>query len=149
MAVYISADGSIGTPRRIGIRSISPQVAMIIVAVIASIGYNLFYSNPFANGEIPAAKKQPHEHWKRMMKDDTFVRTMTDNLNKTKAATKSGRAMLQSIQTDAFMDTADFGGPDGHVAESIDFGTEDFDLEGIRVTRCSTTRTAITAYFIV
>ena len=84
-----------------------------------------------------------------MMKDDTFVRTMTDNLNKTKAATKSGRAMLQSIQTDAFMDTADFGGPDGHVAESIDFGTEDFDLEGIRVTRCSTTRTAITAYFIV
>lgn len=36
----------------------------------------------------------------------------------------------------------DYGGVDGHVAESGDL----LDLETIRVTRCTTTRSAITAY---
>ena len=56
------------------------------------------------------------------MMTDLFVRKMTEPLiDKTKAATTSGKEALQEVEKESIF--YDFGGPDGHVAESI-FGTE-------------------------
>ncbi|KAL7544214.1 hypothetical protein ACHAWF_007599 [Thalassiosira exigua] len=50
---------------------------------------------------------------------------------------------MEALQTTSRGDGDDFGGPGGHVAEPVDWE----DVESIRVTRCATTQTAVTAYF--
>ncbi|KAL7551630.1 hypothetical protein ACHAWF_014853, partial [Thalassiosira exigua] len=153
--VYIGADGSIAAtppPTRNPIkevtnctRSLSPQAVIAIagIAVVCSRS-NIFDFSPLANGAIPATKRQPQQHWGYMAKDVSFMRSMTDSLvGKTKAKTKEGKWALKEYQTKRFLDGVDFGGPDGHGAEETDF----VNLEEIRVTRCSTTNSGITAYF--
>jgi len=77
-----------------------------------------------------------------MQKDATFVRMMTEGLKTKEPTTKEGGQRLKEHKTYEIMERVDFGGADGHVAEG-----GSFDLETLRVTRCATTRSAITAYF--
>ena len=116
----------------------------IVAAAILAIYVHSKCEDPFADGVIPAAKRDPAEHWPFMAGDVSFVRTMTEPLKgRSKATTQSGRDALKSHDMDRFLDRVDFGGADGHVAEASDLR----DLEQIRVTRCSTTRPGVTAYF--
>mmetsp|Transcript_17092 Transcript_17092/g.30995 ORF Transcript_17092/g.30995 Transcript_17092/m.30995 type:complete len:391 (+) Transcript_17092:215-1387(+) len=148
--VYILADGSVSkqpplsrNPIKFAARWFaSPRAAITIAVVVAACSTILDFS-PLANGAIPAAKKKPHEHWSYMARDMSFVRKMTEGLvGKTKATTKEAKKRLKNQEIMGFIQKVDFGGPDGHVAEESDL----LDLEEIRVTRCSTTRSAITAY---
>jgi len=157
--VYISADGSLSKqapPSNNPLKKINnaihknPLVSISLVAVVAIAASKLDLFSPLANGKIPAAKKQPHEHWSYMKKDLTFVRSMTEHLpkvnnSKTKQTTsKETKKILDEHHIEMrFIQKVDFGGMDGHVAEATDM----LDVEEIRVTRCSTTRSAITAYF--
>ena len=116
----------------------------IVAAAILAVYVRSKCEDPFADGAIPAAKRDPSEHWPFMAGDVSFVRTMTEPLKgRSKATTQSGRDALKSHDIDRFVDRVDFGGADGHVAEASDLR----DLEQIRVTRCSTTRSGVTAYF--
>ena len=64
--------------------------------------------------------------------------------SKTKQTSKETKKILDEHHMEMrFIQKVDFGGMDGHVAEATDM----LDVEEIRVTRCSTTRSAITAYF--
>ena len=126
----------------------NPLVSISLVAVVAIAASKLDLS-PLANGKIPAAKKQPNEHWSYMKQDLTFVRSMTEGLSKvsnskTKSTSKETKKILDEHHMEMrFIQKVDFGGMDGHVAEATDM----LDVEEIRVTRCSTSRSAITAYF--
>ena len=115
----------------------------------------LDFLNPLSNGKIPAAKRAPHQHWKYISNDVSFVRTITDGIAakvKKRGTTPDQHTLLskdlkkridsKSIEY-TFIEKVDFGGMDGHVPE----GSDMLDLEEIRVTRCSTSRSAITAYF--
>lgn len=98
---------------------------------------------PLSNGKVPAAKKSPTEHWNFMRNNLAFVREMTEPLHsKTKATDKVVKKVLKQYEIQRSISHIDYGGVDGHVAESGDLR----DLETIRVTRCTTTRSAITAY---
>lgn len=146
--VYISSDGSVSRhapPSRVksimhSVLNLSPGTAIGIAIAVISLT-RLVDFGPLANGRIPARARGPEDHWSYMKRNSAFVRTMTEGL-KTKAATKEGKKRLQQSQTFSFMERVDFGGADGHVAEG-----GEMDLENIRVTRCSTTRSGITAYF--
>jgi len=152
--VYISTNGSIESvapPSRNPLVQLkrflfaTPQRSAAVVGVVSlCLKFDVFKikSNPLADGRIPAAGKKPREHWSAMANDMVFVRTMTESLEKTKAKTEAARKALKKIDLDRYVDRVDFGGPDGHVAERTDWR----DVESIRVTRCATTRSAITAY---
>lgn len=151
--VYISSDGSIGKKpqsrnpllrAKTRLLSTSPQTAIIIATIAILCSKSSFFDfGPLANGKIPATKRGPSEHWSFIENNLGFVRTMTKPLHhKTKATSKEGKKRLQDLEMMGFIDDVDFGGPDGHVAES----TSLVDLEEIRVTRCSTSQSAVTAY---
>ena len=85
--VYISADGSLSNqapPSNNPLKKLkdmvqkNPIVSISLVAVVAIAASKLDLFSPLANGKIPAAKKQPHEHWLFMQKDLTFVRSLTE-----------------------------------------------------------------------
>ena len=158
--VYISSDGSAlskkpppsRNPIKVIHEKITPPVAIGIVALlIAASKSTLFDFNPLSKGKIPAAKKDPNEHWNYLEKDVSFVRTMTDGIAAWKAkfakkhtTPKEVKKLLDEHEMQMkYIEGVDFGGMDGHVPE----GTDLLDLEEIRVTRCSTTRSALTAYF--
>ena len=155
--VYISADGSLSKqapPSNNPLKKINnavhknPIVSISLVAVVAIAASKLDLFSPLANGKIPAAKRQPNEHWSYIKKDLTFVRSHTEGLtkhsnSKTKQTSKETKKILDEHMEMRFIQKVDFGGMDGHVAEATDM----LDVEEIRVTRCSTTRSAITAYF--
>lgn len=123
------------------------------IVIFAMLGRQWLHPNPFANGRIPAASVEPDQHWKRIKEDDLFVRTMTEPLGKGTYWQGRKERMHESVQQMAesndpkhfriLMGGVDFGGPDGHVAEVRDWG----DLKYVQGTRCSTARSAITAYF--
>ena len=105
--------------------------------------------NPLADGNIPAASQEPHEHWNRIQGDLLFATTMTRALFPGKNPNPIKRYHLEQGEEPEFIvlpEGDNFGGgPDGHVKEWIDwFGKASFQLQG---PRGSTTRTAITAYF--
>jgi len=156
--VYISADGSLSKqapPSNNPLKKINnaihknPLVSISLVAVVAIAASKLDLFSPLANGKIPAAKKQPNEHWSYIQKDLTFVRSHTEGLSKvskskTESTSKETKKILDEHHMEMrFIEKVDFGGMDGHVAEATDM----LDVEEIRVTRCSTTRSAVTAYF--
>lgn len=125
----------------------SPRIlATIGVAVWAICSKTfLFDFSPLAKGKIPAAARSPHEHWKKMANDITFVRQMTEPLRyRTNASSKVAKKMIMDTVVRDGLERIDTGGPDGHIAEASDF----MDLEEIKVTRCSTTRSAVTAYMV-
>ncbi|KAL9184709.1 hypothetical protein ACHAXT_012679 [Thalassiosira profunda] len=159
--VYIDASGNICAarpPSRNPIKRASvsarnsvlsfPRVAIALAAaavLIAKSGLYEKYFGPLANGAIPAGKMAPEKHWAHMRKTTIFVRSMTESLvGKTKATTKEGKKSLAEVKSMQLLSGADFGGPDGHAAEE---GAEFMSMEMIRVTRCSTTRSGVTAFY--
>ena len=146
--VYISADGSISNDaprsRFVSYASSTPRIIITIVVVTIAIFWRMDFC-PLSNGKVPAAKKSPTEHWNFMRNNMAFVREMTEPLHtKTKATAKEVKKVIKQYEIQRSISHSDFGGVDGHVAESGDLR----DLETIRVTRCSTTRSAITAYMV-
>jgi hypothetical protein len=147
--VYISADGSISNDaprsRCLSYASSTPRTFITIVGIIIAIFWKMGDFSPLSNGKVPAAKKSPTEHWNFMRDNMAFVREMTEPLHaKTKATAKEVKKVIKQYEIQRSISHIDFGGVDGHVAESGDLR----DLETIRVTRCSTTRSAITAYMV-
>ena len=123
----------------------TPERTAVMAAVVACcLKFDVFHwrQNPLAEGRIPASARQPNEHWSAMAEDMIFVRTMTEALGLGEAKTEMGANAIHRSKLNYVFEGADFGGPDGRVAESIDWS----DMESIRVTRCSTTKDAITAY---
>lgn len=117
----------------------------ILGGVILFVGNYVFNTNPLANGVIPAAARHPNEHWNYIMNDSSFVRTMTSHLGKKNKRKGQMAAMERHVQEgdlDLIMGRVDFGGPDGH-----DFEPFSVDVESSRGTRCSSTQSALTAYF--
>ena len=51
----------------------NPIVSISLVAVVAIAASKLDLFSPLSNGKIPAAKKQPHEHWSYIKKDLTHL----------------------------------------------------------------------------
>ena len=79
---------------------------------------------------VPASRRKPHEHWEYIT-NDAFVRGMTDKIAKSKfwqPKTKDGMMLVAKTQTEAQLERADFGGPDGHVPGEISFAKFDFSL---------------------
>mmetsp|Transcript_35039 Transcript_35039/g.78616 ORF Transcript_35039/g.78616 Transcript_35039/m.78616 type:complete len:338 (+) Transcript_35039:442-1455(+) len=145
--VYIRADGTIsGTTsnRKPKATLVSKPVTTkwgVAILAVALILNKMVDFGP----RVPASRRKPHEHWGAISRD-SFVRSMTDKIAKSKfwqSKTKDGRVAVAKAQTYSQLERADFGGPDGHVPE----GGEFFNLETIRVTRCSTTTSALTVYF--
>jgi hypothetical protein len=120
---------------------------VIVVAAVACRQW--LRPNPFANGKIPAASVEPDQHWKRIKEDDFFVRTMTERLGQNTYWQGKKEEMQRLAEAkdpkdfDILLGGHDFGGPDGHIVERGDWA----DLKYIQGTRCTTTRSAITAYF--
>lgn len=154
--VYISADGSIGKSHRRKnpfkylcdeFLALEPHWKVVALACLAFACRKWLNPNPLAKGKIPAADLNPDEHWKRISKDDTFVRRMTEHLgSSTSRRARVGaesKFMTETDQMEIAFGHVDFGGLDGHVAETGDWS----DLKYFQGTRCSTTRSAITAYF--
>lgn len=163
---YIKADGTIGHGRRPdsqfaqATRKISDKYhglqhhwKIVVCVSVAFFCHRYLNPNPFSNGAIPAAAVTPSQHWERIAGDDMFVRSMTEHLGSSSLASfwkRSSNARLTDIKKDSAvadisiaMGTYDFGGPDGHVAEGGDWS----DLKYVQGTRCSTTRSGVTAYF--
>jgi len=148
---YISADGTIGGEKRLSpfrklvdaFLGLKPQWKAVALVGLAIALRSWLNPNPLANGNIPASALPPDQHWQRLAKDDSFVRSMTQHLSSIFSAASSNNQYLATDSIEIAMDRVDFGGPDGHVAEKGDWN----DLEAIRGTRCSTTRSAVTAYF--
>jgi hypothetical protein len=120
-------------------KRVTQVVLVAIIALLVRCLLNLT-DNPLANGRIPALEFGPNEHWKRMKEDDLFVRSMTEHLGKS-AYRSAGKALVHS-QNNAYAQF-DIGGPDGHKVEDIDWS----GITNVQGTRCSATRSAITAYF--
>jgi len=86
--VYIAADGTISEQRRRNLfqglcdafLGLKPQWKAVVFACLAFAFRRWLNPNPLANGKIPAAALNPDQHWKRISKDDTFVRSMTQHL---------------------------------------------------------------------
>ena len=119
-----------------------------MVVVLAMACRRWLNPNPLANGRIPAADISPDQHWNRILQDDAFVRTMTQHLagvhtNRQVEIKSLQRHLEHDRDINIVLGRVDFGGVDGHVAENGDWN----DLEYVRGTRCSTTRSAVTAYF--
>lgn len=163
---HIRADGSIEhglrpgsrlnqTTRKISdhFRGLPTHWKAVGCAGVAFFCRRFLVPNPFKNGAIPAASVPPEQHWERIAGDDLFVRTMTEHLGSSSLGSfwkKASNAKLKEIRKDSAVDDIaialgryDFGGPDGHVAEAGDWS----DLKYVQGTRCSTTRSAVTAYF--
>jgi len=158
--VYISADGTIGEKGRNNnsrnpIRFVSDKffrlkphwkaASLVCVAIIFRSRLN---PNPLADGKVPAADLKPEQHWDRILKDDTFVRAMSGHLDGATSSrrdqAKAKREYLERAkEMKITLDWVDFGGLDGHVAEKGDWN----DIKYFQGTRCSTARSAITAYF--
>lgn len=133
---YISSDGSIRERPRSLLQKFSGLQLKWKAAIVVGFAFGanrILNPNPFANGKIPAASLNPNEHWNRIYKDDGFVRSMTQHLGSNK---RKGEATLAAMEFEIGMETVDFGGPDGHVIENGDL----HDVEYMRGTRCSTTR---------
>lgn len=69
--------------------SSTPQTIITIVVVTIAIFWRMGDFSPLSNGNVPAGKKSPTEHWKFMRDNLAFVREMTEPLHtKTKATLK-------------------------------------------------------------
>jgi hypothetical protein len=148
------------------INNLSQNTKIVIVTITCFLLY--FYTNywndPFRNGTIPAGQREPNEHEKLFIASDlSFVRQMSDPLTvgffkhlmqkifeddnedgMTYKPTEEGKELIEARELErAFEKRVDYGGNDGHIAERIDWD----DNESIRTTRCSTTRSALTAYY--
>lgn len=138
---YISADGSIKEkPRSLfqKFSSLKPKWKAVTVAAVAFGANRLLNPNPLANGNIPAASLHPNQHWNRILKDDGFVRSMTQHLgsNRREAELAMMKLNPELYELKIAMGSVDFGGPDGHIIENGDF----HDIKYMQGTRCSTTR---------
>lgn len=154
--VYISSDGTIGEKKETkgpfqvaskGFSDLQPHWKVALLACLVFLCKKWLNPNPLANGRIPAGHVDPDQHWKTISTDDTFVRVMTSSLGSSTSKyaknKKKSQYMEQTDKIDIAMDRVDFGGLDGHVPETGDWS----DKKYLQTTRCSTTRSAITAYF--
>ena len=159
--VYVAADGTV----RQGERPVKPsflksllqkfccldpgrKTVVVVVVAVAWRYWNNHWNNPLAGGKIPAAKSAPAEHWDKIKSDDFFSRHMTEHLvvlggNRRNRTLEREWKMNPDTPIEIVMDLVDFGGANGHDHED----SRDSSLESMRGTRCSSTRSAITAYF--
>lgn len=156
--VYINSDGTLSQkrPRNVLFLTIDkfyakfthlePRWKAVVVVLVGLVLRRLLHPNPLSGGRIPAAAYHPHEHWNILQKDD-FVRSMTLYLPQRRPSSEDEFVLPGKIEI--AMGHVDFGGPDGHVPEKISSGgrSNTLLLETMRTTRCSTTRSAVTAYF--
>ena len=116
-----------------------------LVAIVVLLGYGYrTVEDPFADGNVPAARWAPHEHWRTIRGWDRFVHDMTAHSRKRSWF----RRVVLNLRTDKEeLDHSDSGGEDGHEAESpTDIFNGRFE-DSLRVTRCTSTQTAVIAYF--
>mmetsp|Transcript_33600 Transcript_33600/g.56519 ORF Transcript_33600/g.56519 Transcript_33600/m.56519 type:complete len:353 (+) Transcript_33600:163-1221(+) len=101
--------------------------------------------DPFADGPVPAAARPPTEHWGAIQRNHNFVRLFTDHANGAGSRRGSVKTVLlgsaSGIKKYAY--SKEYGGDDGHEPEAISHE----DLNTVAVTRCTSTRFAVTAYF--
>lgn len=125
-------------------------------------------SNEASNGQIPARKRNYTQHWNYIRKWKTFTRDLSQHGNG-EGSKRAGLSTLvwgvygghNAAKKNKFKDYGAeddsrlFGGMDGHEPEDIDFGASRYspsvDVKKIKsslaVTRCATTRFAVTVYF--
>ena len=155
---YVTRDGSIAQARprhpiEQALSKVWQAFSELSLAQKAAVGVFLVLAcrrfledNPLANGKIPASDLPPEQHWDRISKDDMFVRAMVKNIGK-KHKTAGEATVMNHRATKGDLTIAmgyvDFGGPNGHVFETMDLS----DMESYRGTRCSSTMSALTAYF--
>jgi len=105
-------------------------------------------SDPLADGRVPAALSEPHEHWQTIFAwpSPGFVPQMTKHRGWWKRVLRATRApILDRLLADEVMqdgnDTilVNYGGDDGHQHEGAWYES--------RPTRCSTTQAALVSYF--
>uniref|UniRef100_A0A7S2MEF9 Uncharacterized protein n=1 Tax=Octactis speculum TaxID=3111310 RepID=A0A7S2MEF9_9STRA len=109
--------------------------------------------DPFADGPIPAAQRGPGQHWGHIKGWNTVVSDITrstDGLGSRRGSLSTvifgavgGAKKSLEDGEDWRLYKADFGGENGHEPEAIDMKSSD----PIGVTRCTSTRFALTAYY--
>eukprot|EP00546_Thalassionema_frauenfeldii_P003938 CAMPEP_0178922558 /NCGR_PEP_ID=MMETSP0786-20121207/16225_1 /TAXON_ID=186022 /ORGANISM="Thalassionema frauenfeldii, Strain CCMP 1798" /LENGTH=357 /DNA_ID=CAMNT_0020596945 /DNA_START=33 /DNA_END=1107 /DNA_ORIENTATION=+ len=141
---YISANGTVhaGQQQQRPIYRTHPILCGVLVAICFQ---NWLVGHPLSNGRIPAAKTRAEDHWNLLAKDDTLLRRLAEYLEGKENPDNQMKEdyKLRSREMKIMFDLVDFGGLDGHRYESGDFA----DMETFRGTRCSSTRSAVTAYF--
>ena len=154
---YIGSDGKVhqgerpsNNPISLILNSFSKQTSRtkIVLIIILAVGLKYFcYPDPLANGKIPASDVSPNDHWNRIQSDDTFMRRLTEHLDRKNRNIRLEHELKEkSGKIEIVLDRVDFGGFNGHRAE-LSSGVWDGDIEKMRGTRCSTAQSAITAYF--
>jgi len=126
------------------------HVAIGMMALV--LAFKLSRRDPLADGQVPAAAREPHEHWHFLNDSPTIVRDLTAGARK-----PFWKRLLKMKEMFEEIEDADYGGEDGHEAEDMDdgvgegarIGTRDMHMltETMRVTRCATTSSALAGYF--
>ena len=151
--VYITADGKVhkgerpkSYPRMVQEKfsNLDYRLRAILIVAFAVIFRRWLNPNVLANGKIPASDVAPADHWTRIKNDDGFMRRLTEHLGGNRDRKLENEMKMKSGKVEILLDLVDFGGPDGHNAETMGGWN---DIESMRGTRCSTTRSAVTAYF--
>ena len=103
--VYISADGTVGQKKRTNsnpflflvdkFSNLKLHWKAVALACVAIVFRKWLNPNPLADGKIPAADLNPNQHWERILKDDTFVRTMSNHLDGATSVLQRPRAVGQ------------------------------------------------------
>ena len=149
-----------GVPQRPQRRVLPPlpvhriPASYLAIATVAAvlIAQFMYHTDPLANGAVPASARTPDQHWEFIRKNPSFIRDMVASARK-----PFWKRLLQINTMREEIEQADYGGEDGHEAEGMDdgvgaagyVGTRDLSMlvETMRVTRCTTTQSALTAYF--
>ena len=121
------------------------------LAVVAALVIYMWVSkppSPFADGAIPAAKRAPSEHWDAILRWRAFTREMTSH-SRLVPKSRWWRGGRKSFSEE--IEGHDTGGEDGHEPEALSTSIGDKGghsaAESMAVTRCTSTRFAVTAYF--
>ena len=122
-----------------------------LIGVLIATTHLGLRSDELVDGNIPAALREPHEHWQviKSWSASSFVHDMTRQSRK---RSWFRRVVLGLRSMDDELEGTDAGGEDGHEAEELDGDVSAAKpgrsfLETSRVTRCTTTNTAVVAYF--
>ena len=141
---------SVQLPTRLPMPRSRSHVAIGMMALV--LAFKLSRRDPLADGQVPAAAREPHEHWHFLKDSPTIVRDLTAGARK-----PFWKRLLKMKEMFEEIEDADYGGEDGHEAEDMDdgvgegarIGTRDMHMltETMRVTRCATTSSALAGYF--
>ena len=160
-------------PRHLRVPAPPGLRAIAAIAAITAVLWPL--RDPLASGVVPAAgHARWGAHWEAIKGDPEFIQDMTRPLLYVAGCNNNNQLGRGSVSTclasawpcpatqlllklgtydaETELTGLDYGGSEGHIPEAIELGNErrgtlDTPADALAVTRCSTTRSALTAYF--